>query len=231
MKTRLPMLLAIVALLMMAAVVAQGSSAVPVGEGKPLLGFLRLPTFNPPKPTRVRVIDEPETPGWWVDIIAWAVLMLPFVLLGLAMVFAFFAIARNLRGRRIRLLAQTQLSEDANEPDPPSARLLRAARAAQAEFAEHQGGPPADAVIAAWLRLEAAAASSGTRRHAHQTPTEFTNAVLADHPAVGPALERLRRLYHRARFAEPGSVSAPDVDAARLALDQIVHALTPEAVR
>lgn len=60
----------------------------------------------------------------------------------------------------------------------------------------------ADAVIAAWVSLEDAAARSGVVRHPAATPTEFTVNVL-DRTQVDPAATRtLLGLYLRARFGE-----------------------------
>ena len=76
---------------------------------------------------------------------------------------------------------------------------------------------PADAVIAAWVQLEAAAERSGVPRDPASTPTEFTVVVL-DRTPVDPATTRiLLRLYLRARFS--GEPMAPaDVGAASDAL-------------
>jgi hypothetical protein len=89
------------------------------------------------------------------------------------------------------------------------------------EMDRRKGGPPSDAVIAAWVQLEEAAAASGTERAPHQTPSEFTETVLCQHNADAEALEDLRRLYHRARFGKPETVTPEDVTAARAALERI----------
>ena len=60
---------------------------------------------------------------------------------------------------------------------------------------------PGDAVIAAWLSLEDAAAESGVRRHPAQTPTEFTLAILRSTRADADATRELLALYHLARFS------------------------------
>lgn len=66
---------------------------------------------------------------------------------------------------------------------------------------ELRGGlSPADAVIAAWVALEEAAARSGVRRDRAATPTEFTVAVLDSTPADPGATRSLLALYLRARF-------------------------------
>jgi Domain of unknown function (DUF4129) len=84
-----------------------------------------------------------------------------------------------------------------------------------------EGGPPSGAVVAAWVELERSAAATGTEREPHQTPTEFTAAIIADHTVDTAALRDLRVLYHRARFGTPGDVTAADAMAARSALEKI----------
>jgi hypothetical protein len=79
---------------------------------------------------------------------------------------------------------------------PVLLRGVEAARLSLASIAE-----PTDAVIAAWLSLEDAAAESGVRRHPAQTPTEFTLAILTATRADADATRELLALYHLARFS------------------------------
>ncbi|WP_020015294.1 DUF4129 domain-containing protein [Promicromonospora sukumoe] len=83
---------------------------------------------------------------------------------------------------------------------------------------------PRDAVVAAWVALEEAAARAGTRRDPAQTPTEFTGTVLAATPAPAGAVTRLRTLYQRARFTDR-PVDTTAVDQARTALAEIARSL------
>ncbi|WP_454043908.1 DUF4129 domain-containing protein [Cellulosimicrobium sp. Marseille-Q8652] len=84
--------------------------------------------------------------------------------------------------------------------------------------------PPRDAVIAAWVSLEDAAALAGAHRDPAQTPTEFTVAVLDRTPADPGAVATLRGLYHRARF-RGADIDAGDVRAARAALRRLADDL------
>lgn len=89
---------------------------------------------------------------------------------------------------------------------------------------------PRDAVVAAWVALEDAAARAGTHRDRAQTPTEFAGTVLAATPAPPTAVARLRTLYQRARFTDR-PIDRTAVDAARAALTEIATSLdvtTPE---
>ncbi|MFF3063681.1 DUF4129 domain-containing protein [Oerskovia sp. NPDC057915] len=85
---------------------------------------------------------------------------------------------------------------------------------------------PRDAVTAAWIALEDAAADTGHRRHPAQTPTEFTTTVLDATPADPDAVTTLLRLYQRARFTTH-PLTPHDVDAARDCLARLAVAFTP----
>ena len=89
--------------------------------------------------------------------------------------------------------------------------LQRVTKALQ-EFTEHPQRPPRDAVIAAWLALEAA-----EQRLPHQTPTEFTERLGVD--AVV-----LKNLYQRARFGHE-EVTAQQAGEAKEELDRIIREL------
>ncbi|MHA7132985.1 DUF4129 domain-containing protein [Oerskovia turbata] len=85
---------------------------------------------------------------------------------------------------------------------------------------------PRDAVTAAWIALEDAAADTGHRRHPAQTPTEFTTTVLDATPADPDAVTTLLRLYQRARFTTH-DLTPHDVDTARDCLERLAIAFTP----
>ena len=74
---------------------------------------------------------------------------------------------------------------------------------------------PTDAVLAAWVALEEAAARSGVPRRPADTPTELTSRVLAATEADEDAVTTLLGLYHRARFSEAGVGSDAVVEARR----------------
>lgn len=74
---------------------------------------------------------------------------------------------------------------------------------------------PTDAVLAAWVALEDAAARSGVPRRPADTPTELTSRVLAATEADEDAVTALLALYHRARFSAGGVGPAAVVEARR----------------
>ncbi len=104
-------------------------------------------------------------------------------------------------------------------PDLPA--LRRGVSAARSVLRAR--GEPGDAIIAAWLELEAAAASSGVERAPADTPTEFTAAVLDATRADPDATRRLLRLYHRARFAPGAVLTADDVTEAGRCLERLAR--------
>jgi hypothetical protein len=110
-------------------------------------------------------------------------------------------------------------------PDDTVDHLRDAVHHAQEQLAPRV--PPRDAVVAAWVALEDAAALAGARRDPAQTPTEFTVAVLGRTPADPGAVAVLRRLYQRARFSR-ADVSAHDVEDARSALRRLSADLAVE---
>ncbi|WP_157720231.1 DUF4129 domain-containing protein [Friedmanniella luteola] len=74
---------------------------------------------------------------------------------------------------------------------------------------------PTDAVLAAWVALEDAAARSGVPRRPADTPTELTSRVLAATEADADAVTTLLGLYHRARFSAAGVGPAAVAEARR----------------
>lgn len=81
---------------------------------------------------------------------------------------------------------------------------------------------PTDAVLAAWVALEDAAARSGVPRRPADTPTELTSRVLAATEADAVAVTTLLGLYHRARFSA-GGVGPDAVGEARRCLADLAR--------
>jgi hypothetical protein len=211
MRVRLAVLLAVAGMLLLAVVVARGSSGIPVGQGV-FTGF--------------------ESGGWSSSAIEAPPVSSPPIAIGLGIllvlvgILALFTIAALLVAmvgwRRWRMRRGMRLALSASdEVEPGQVWLARATRRAMSEMDRRVGGPPSDAVVAAWVQLEEAAAAKGTERKPHQTPTEFAERLLDDLVNDGDALRELKTLYHRARFGRPGSVTDRDAAAARSALERI----------
>ena len=79
---------------------------------------------------------------------------------------------------------------------------------------------PRDAVVFAWVELEAAAAASGVPRDPAWTPSEFVVQVLRRTGAPPGAVRRLLAAYLHARFSDE-PVTAADRDVARDSLGSI----------
>ncbi|MGH8918196.1 MAG: DUF4129 domain-containing protein [Actinomycetes bacterium] len=133
-------------------------------------------------------------------------------LLGLAALvgYALWRFTRTFVSRRPARRAGPSGSTEAAVP-APDIDVAAAVAAAEQQLTERADGLPADAIIAAWLALEDAAAGAGMARQRHQTPTEFTMDVLTIELVDAAALDELRRCYQRARF---GTEPATDDDIA-----------------
>ena len=99
----------------------------------------------------------------------------------------------------------------ADMPEVPV--LQQGVRAARRMLEE--GTEPDDAIISAWMTLEAAAADAGVRRLPSQTPTEFAVAILERTAADSVATQRLLGLYRRARFSRRRSTRDDVAEAVR----------------
>ncbi|WNV82310.1 DUF4129 domain-containing protein [Umezawaea sp. Da 62-37] len=154
------------------------------------------------------------------------VLIVLFVLLSIASlgVVLFMVGPRRRRVRRGHD-AVADTAEEAADSAPGAALMLTGARKALAELRERHSGPPSDAVIAAWLNLEDAAARSGAPKQEHETSTEFTGALLVRYEVDTAAAATLRGLYHRARFGPAARVSTQDAEDAAEALERVVVSL------
>lgn len=212
MKVRVPVLLAVGALVLLAVVAARGASGIPTGQ----------PHFGPGTPGRAGRV--PETTGEALEPVAYGaglliVLIAVLAMVGLSVFLVSLTTIRFWRGRSRRTRVPAVLDEE--DSGDGQEWLSRATRRALSEMDSKHGGPPGDAVIAAWVQLEQDAAASGTKREAHQTPTEFTTEVLKNLETDPVALQRLRTLYQRARFGPENSVTEADVAEARRSLMEL----------
>lgn len=169
------------------------------------LDRLRLPTAELPQGT----VPEPAEPadaveqgdGGWLGavivVVAGAVASAVALFVAVRLAQGVWAWLQDRGGPRHRPVPPSPTAVADLEPELPV--LRRGVVEAQRHLAEIER--PVDAVVAAWLALEEAAASSGVRRSPAQTPTEFTVAVLERTDADPDATSELLALYHRARFS------------------------------
>ncbi|MGI5191531.1 DUF4129 domain-containing protein [Promicromonospora sp. CA-289599] len=166
-------------------------------------------------------LDEPTRDDRWVVLVTAILLSL---LLAALLTFAARKLLTILRGQidttPDNLTGGTGTTTPDDTVDLPE--LQDAVTRALAHLDGH--ARPRDAVVAAWVALEEAAARAGTHRDPAQTPTEFTGTVLANTPAPPTAVARLRTLYQRARFTDR-PIDRTAVTQARTALADIARSL------
>ncbi|MGI5503032.1 DUF4129 domain-containing protein [Lentzea sp. CA-135723] len=181
---------------------------VAAGGTSPITLVQRLDD-RPPAQQTAGQLDVPfptELPGLFaVPLTVYLVVLAGLVLFGLVGIF--FALRlpewRRRGGVRGVEIEGFEVGEQA---------VVRRVEKALQEFTKHPGRPPRDAVIAAWLALEAA-----EERLPHQTPTEFTERLGVD-------ANVLKDLYQRARFGHE-DVTAAQAEQAREELGRIVREL------
>ncbi|WP_394613921.1 DUF4129 domain-containing protein [Lentzea sp. JNUCC 0626] len=181
---------------------------VAAGGTSPITLVDRLDDRPPPQdsPGQVDVPLPTELPGLIAaPLTVYLLLLLGLVLFGLVGIILALRLPewRRRRGERGIEIEGHEVGEQA---------VVRRVEKALREFTAHPGRPPRDAVIAAWLALEAA-----EERLPHQTPTEFTERLGVD-AAV------LKDLYQRARFGHE-DVTAAQAEQAREELGRIVREL------
>ena len=182
--------------------------------------LLPAPTNSPSTPSTP--VDNPPADIRWLGLVAALLLgLLAAALLTLAVRKLLTILRQRTTTTTDRLPAGTTttgtLGDDVDLPE-----LQDAVTRALAHLDGH--ARPRDAVVAAWVALEDAAARAGAHRDPAQTPTEFAGAVLATTPAPPAAVARLRTLYQRARFTDR-PIDRTTVDQARQALADIAQSL------
>ena len=220
MKARLPLLLAMAAMLLIAVVVSRGRSAVHPGDRT------ILPVHDD-KPAVTGAANNEQPNGFLSTIAAIGftgvlVVFLVLFIIGVVVIALGLSFSRTKRAKLSNPIVPGEPDEGTGTSAVGGTVLRSAIAAARRELELRRSGPPSDAVVAAWVRLEEAAAESGAPRAPHQTPTEFTTALLAEHVADDRAVGRLRGLYQRARFGRSGAITEADADDARSALGAIL---------
>lgn len=200
-----------------------GGLSFDLGNDKPL----------PPLPTFSFGADDPNAGsggGWHLDP-RWLLIPAALIVLG-ALGWVLYRTWRRFQRTAPPSAAATSVGAGAvSAPDaePELPPLLAAAREAMIALDLTENSD--DAIVAAWLAVERGAAQSGIERRPAQTATEFAVTVLRRTTADPRAIDRLRALYHRARFsAHP--TTAQDVAAAIDCLEQLAASWdTEQALR
>ncbi|MEU4388783.1 DUF4129 domain-containing protein [Promicromonospora sp. NPDC023805] len=218
-----------ITILLVTVVVLGAATAAPWRFSPPHLPTpeLSMPQQQPPPSPdasaspQAQPTDEPTPDNRWVTLITTVLIgLLIAALLG----FAARKLLTILRGQidttPDKLTGGTGTATPDDAVDLPE--LQDAVTRALAHLDGH--ARPRDAVVAAWVALEEAAARAGAHRDPAQTPTEFTGTVLAKTPAPPAAIARLRTLYQRARFTDR-PIDRTAVAQARAALADIARSL------
>jgi hypothetical protein len=222
-----PLLITVAVVLLLAVLSTAGESAVQIGQGW-IPGFGPVDPAPPTEPDPSSRTDDFETPpalraAAVIGLLAIMLYVLVVLLIGVVMLVAGVRRSRQRRRRRVSAAdVEAAADQERGDAEPPSNPI--AGRPDRPE--PRAGGPPADAVVAAWLALERAGAEAGQARQLHETSTEYAAAVvtglrLGDDAAT--AVHRLRGLYHRARYGGRG-VGEADARAAGEALARVAAA-------
>ncbi|MDT5035923.1 MAG: hypothetical protein QOE03_1108 [Micromonosporaceae bacterium] len=219
-------LLAVVALLaagvLAAALSSPGATRVPLPtqrpERPPAAASAAAPSEQPlaaPRPPARSL----QLPGWLETVASALCLALVLAVVGMLV---WYVVRDRFRVRSAPLAA-------AGGPFPP----LVAGRTEEVVAALDAGlvglgdadTDPRRAVIACWVRLEAAAASAGTPRQPGDTPTDLVARLLRAHRVSQPVLDEFAALYRQARYATH-AVDEPMRAAAVRSLGQLRAELT-----
>ncbi|MGI8457883.1 MAG: DUF4129 domain-containing protein [Propionibacteriaceae bacterium] len=181
----------------------------------------------PPGPAATGPPPPVSTPGVYQEPVAALSLSwgwLPWTLLGIGVALLALLVWWLLRFREARPRTvdpePVPVEQTAVETQPDLPTLRRGAVAADERLLAI--GDPTDAIVAAWLALEEAAAASGVTRPPASTPTEFTTAVLGQTGAPVEPVQTLLHLYLHARFAAVGATTE-DLQQARACVRSMVE--------
>lgn len=229
-------LVLVVLLLAISAAVATGGTATRLSDRAPHSAPSAAPSTCNGTPTdqggcsrTVRQVDtSTENPvvRYFFGTTFWLVTAgVVLVLLGLLAALAFGMVGSA--GVRLRRREPPQRPLPAGDDDAApgdAARLAAAIAAGLADLADATTDPRR-AVIATWVRLEAAAARAGTVRRAAETPGDLVQRVLAAHAVTPHHLTELAQLYREARYSAHVVDANMRADARRL-LDRLQTELT-----
>ncbi|HEU5144959.1 MAG TPA: DUF4129 domain-containing protein [Dermatophilaceae bacterium] len=138
--------------------------------------------------------DEGVPTGWDASIVIDVLTQVLLALVFLGLLFGLAVLVQSLVERRPHL-------ETAVERFPVPAVPEELLRSAESRMALLESGEPRNAIVAAWLDLEAAAAASGLPRHPAETSTEYTTRVITTWQVDRERLDGLAALYREARFS------------------------------
>lgn len=196
-----------------------GQGHVPTGgsgDGPAPTRFVQQPSSSPPT-KRVKPSKATDIAGLFLFVLG-----VLGVLIGLVVLIAVLrSVIYRRRLARVRHRAAPRPDEEAA---PDFASTLRAA---VGEALEELGsaGPVGDAIIACWVRLQAASSDAGIAPVASDTAEEAIERVFAVRTVRPAPLRTLADLYREARFSGH-QMAASDADTARAALREVLADLS-----
>ncbi|MEV6637597.1 DUF4129 domain-containing protein [Actinoplanes sp. NPDC051470] len=164
----------------------------PPEEAAPLLPTKPIATNQPSAGGGTPPPSDSGLPAWLTTAALVVLGVAALVLIGLV-VWAILRDQARRRGRRAR--------PERERTDPNTAEDLVAALDAGIEELSDTDRDPRRAVIACWVRLEQAAASAGTPRHAGDSPTDLVGRLLREQQVDAGVLAALLEVYRQARYA------------------------------
>jgi hypothetical protein len=173
-------------------------------------------TTAPPSPSAAP--SATTVPGW----LSWVITTICLAAFVAVIVTLLWMLLRDRLVQRRRALA---VDPGRMPTTADTGRHVRAAVDVGLADLDDADADPRRAVIACWLRLEAAAAAAGTPRDVGDTSTDLVARLLADHMVSADVLAGLAAVYREARFATH-TVDETMRDQARSALRQLRDELT-----
>jgi hypothetical protein len=186
------------------------------------LGHLELPNRPHAHPSgtptwrdRVDGAHRPDASTDPADVISTVLLVAVLAVAGLL-------VLRWLLGRLRSWWGGREREENFDLVPDEGAVATQVLRGAERQVAALAEGPPRDAIVLCWVRLEEDAGGAGLPRHPWETSAEFTRRVITSQLVGSTAIGQLAALYREARFSRH-PMSEQDRATAREAL-ATVHA-------
>jgi len=210
-------------------------AAVAYAAAHPTAWVWHPPDWTPRQPTsiiEVPTLPTPENDGtitgeasgvWRIVLVVIAIIVAAAIVA--VIVYILFRLVKNLVNTHIdHAPPPAHVPRGAAMPGTPLTPEQVVDAVAKALKELDDARTPTDAVIAAWLALEAEAKHHGIPRGLADTPTEFTSDLLRQSHVPEDDTAGLRRLYSRTRFSNVPATS-DDVAAARVWLQHIAGSL------
>lgn len=179
------------------------------------------PDPDPSIPGRAIPYAGIPVPTWLLWLIVGSVMIFVAVVI-IALTWSFFRFWAP--GKKARLLVRDGRGGALHGRAEQEQAVIKALDAGLTELSDRDTDPRR-AVIACWVRLEAAAAEAGTPRDPGDSPTDLVARLLSAHRVSRPVLDRFARVYREARYATL-PVGDDDRQIARDALAQMRRELT-----